>query len=371
MVSIAELIREHGRSVEEVRIGAGITAARMREIIGGAEPSVSELRRLAETLRLSMSDFLPVTPEEERAEVLFRERAAQKHKSGAPVEQFTRRVGGTLELLGTDHLPSWLAEFPTAPQTYKGSEFAAEEFRRRFFRNDQFGPFVALPSLLVNQLAVLLFVGSERAFDGASAILRGHVFVFVAAQFKPRMLFTLAHEVAHLLVHHNDRELVVLDASDDVWDLPSRDNRQEEAFANAFASALLVPRVGVGVALQRIKALTGARGDQVGDVEILYLSRIFGVSFEVAARRCEDLGLLLRGGARSMYEHLRKKYGSPEKRADLLNLPPRPEIEFPQIPPHLVDRAMRRIRSGEISVGRASQILNVSIPDIFLLHSRS
>jgi len=371
MVNLADVIRQHGRSLEEVSARAGIRESRVREINGGAEPSVGELRRLAETLGLSMADFLPVTAEEEQAEVLFRERAAQKQRGGAPVRQFTRRVGGALELLGMEHLPLWLAEFPATSQTYEGAEFATHEFRRRFFRNDQFGPLIGLPSLLVNQLGVLLFIGSERAFDGASAILKGHVFVFVAAQFKPRMLFTLAHELAHLLIHHTDRELVVLDGPDDVWDLPARDNRQEEAFANAFASALLVPKTGVGVALQRIKALTGASNDSVGDVEILYLSRIFGVSFEVAARRCEDLQLLPRGGARSLYEHLRKEHESPEKRADSLNLPPRPEIEFPQIPPHLVDRAMRRIRAGEISVGRASQILNVSIPDLFVLHSRS
>jgi len=371
MVNLAHHIRESRLSVREISGHAGIPETRITEIIGGAEPSVGELRRLAETLRLSMSDFLPVTSDEQHAEVLFRERAAQKHKVDAPVEQFTRRVGGALELLGTEPSPTWLAEFPVTPQTYEGAEYAAEEFRRKFLRNDQLGPLITLPSLLVNELGVLLFVGSERAFDGASAILRGHVFIFVAAQFKPRMLFTLAHEVAHLLAHHNDYEVVVLDTAEDVRDLPSRDHRKEEAFANAFASALLVPRTGLGVALKKIKALTGAHEDQVGDVEILYLSRIFGVSFEVAARRCEDLGLLLRGGARSMYEHLRKEYGSPEKRGEALSLPPRPEVEFPPIPPHLVDRAIRRIRAGEISVGRASHILNVSIPDIFVLHTRS
>jgi Zn-dependent peptidase ImmA (M78 family) len=273
--------------------------------------------------------------------------------------------------LGTELLPEWLAKFPSVPQSYEGAELAAKEFRRRFFRNDQFAPLVVLPSVLVNDLDVLLFVGSERSFDGASAILKGHVFVFVASQFKPRMLYTLGHEVAHLVANQKDPELVVLDAADDVRDLPSRDRRQEEAFANAFSSALLVPRSGVGVALKRIKALTNAGDDQIGDVELLYLSRIFGVSFEVAARRCEDLGLLLRGGARSLYEYLRKEYGSPEKRAEALGLPPRPEIEFPPVPPHLIERAVRRIRAGDISVGRASQILNLSIPDILQLNARS
>src|SRR5262249_19156183 len=121
MVNLGDVIRQRGRSLEEVSVHAGIRESRVREIVGGAEPSVGELRRLADTLGLSMSDFLPVTPEEKQAEVLFRERAAQKQKGDAPVRQFTRRVGGALELLGMEHLPLWLAEFPATPQTYEGA----------------------------------------------------------------------------------------------------------------------------------------------------------------------------------------------------------------------------------------------------------
>jgi uncharacterized protein DUF955 len=371
MIDLAERIRRSQFSVTQISNQTGIPAERITEIISGVEPSLRELRLLAQMLGLAIDDFLPATVQERRAEVLFRERAAHKRKADAPVAQFTKRVGGALELLGSEAPSASLADFPTPPQTYAGAEVAAAEFRRRFLRDDQLSPLITLPSLLVNDLDLLVFVGSERAFDGGSAVLGGHIFIFVAAQFKPRMLFTLAHEVAHLLAHHKDRELVVLDAPEDVRDFPTRNQRKEEAFADAFASALLLPQSGLGVALKKIKALLRAPKDRIGDVEILYLSRIFGVSFEAAARRCEDLGLLPRGGARSLYEHLRKEYGSPEKRAEALGLPPRPEIEFPPLPPHLVDRAIRRIRAGEISIGRASRILNIAIPDIFVLHTRS
>lgn len=103
----------------------------------------------------------------------------------------------------------------------------------------------------------------------------------------------------------------------------------------------------------------------LGDIEILYLSRIFGVSFEVAARRCEDLQLLPNGGARSLYEWLVKEHGSPEKRADGLGLPVRPDIEFANVPSELIDVAIDKIRTGELSIGKASSMLRMTIPQLY------
>src|SRR5439155_10338864 len=126
---------------------------------------------------------------------------------------------------------------------------------------------------------------------------------------------------------------------------------------------LILARGVVGIALKKIKEVGKLASDNIGDVEILYLSRIFGVSFQAAAVRCEDLSLLPRGGAISIYEKLVKEHGSPEKRAAEINLPPRPKIEFPAIPRHLLDAAIRKVQTGEMSIGRASAALNLSIAD--------
>jgi Zn-dependent peptidase ImmA (M78 family) len=184
------------------------------------------------------------------------------------------------------------------------------------------------------------------------------------------MLFTLAHEIGHLLSHQSkDGEFAILDSEGETEDVFGKRYRHRENFANAFASSLLLPRAGIGVALKKIKELIKAAPNQIGDVEISYLSRIFGVSFQVAARRCEDLGLLPPGGAFSLYNEICKIYGSPEKRADWIGLPPRPKIEFPAIPWKLLESAIDKIRSGDMSIGRASNVLNISIDRIMDLHA--
>src|SRR5262249_5567392 len=101
-----------------------------------------------------------------------------------------------------------------------------------------------------------------------------------------------------------------------------------------------------------------------GDLEISLLARIYGVSFYVAARRCEDLGLLPRGGAASLEHALRKKFGSAEKRGDMAQLPMRPEIVFQNVTEPLLVSAMEKIRSGDLSIGKASEALGISVIDL-------
>jgi Zn-dependent peptidase ImmA (M78 family) len=190
-------------------------------------------------------------------------------------------------------------------------------------------------------------------------------FVFVSAQFPPRMLFTLAHECGHLVAHHNPTEsFAVIDESTDAEGPSSPNKANEERYAGAFASALLMPRASVGIALKKIREAAKITQDALGDLEIGYLARIFGVSFWAAARRCEDLALLPRGGAASLNEKLVKEYESAEKRAEQAGLPPRQEVKFPPVPQTLLAAAIERVRSGELSVGRAASILGLSIGDL-------
>jgi len=127
-----------------------------------------------------------------------------------------------------------------------------------------------------------------------------------------------------------------------------------------------MPGPGLGIALQKIREIYEIKNDFVGDIEVSLLSRIFGVSFIAAARRCEDLRLLPRGGAESLNERLSKEFGSPEKRANEVGLPPRPKIDFPIVPRQLLSAAIRQIRSGTISIGRAASMLGLSISELML-----
>lgn len=151
----------------------------------------------------------------------------------------------------------------------------------------------------------------------------------------------------------------LLDNEKDFDDFSNTSRRAEEKFADEFACSLVLPRHGVLKALKAIRAQLKAAGP-LGDVEILWLARFFGVSFEVAAKRCEQLTLLPARGARALYQKLTDDFGNPEKRAEQLGLPARENFEI-DTSPALLHAATQRVRAGSLSVGRAAELLNVPV----------
>jgi Zn-dependent peptidase ImmA (M78 family) len=261
-----------------------------------------------------------------------------------------------------------LAGFEFDSETYEEAARLAEKFRLLFTPDRLDEPLYDLPDILVNLGGVILGRLETSRFEGASVIADGYAFIFVSPRFAGRMLFTLAHEVGHLIAHHKDGRAVVFDLSSQIGG--SRKYRsQSEAFVDAFASVLLMPTRGVGIALKQIRESFHIRSDSVGDIEILCLARLYGVSFEAAALRCENLELLPKGGARSLVDFLRSEHGSPEKRADALGLPKRPTISIPRVSRNLLNAAAERIQEGKISLGWVTDRLACSANDVFAARS--
>jgi Zn-dependent peptidase ImmA (M78 family) len=222
---------------------------------------------------------------------------------------------------------------------------------------------------VAEELKCILFVtdlGSDT--DGASAFINNVPFIFLAPRFEPRMLFTLAHELAHIIAHHKeDADYLKIDGR--IVEL-GRNKVKDEAFANAFASELLMPEEGVGYTLKSIREKLHMTNPSLSDIEIIYLSRIYGVSFEVAAKRCEDLNLLPKGGSVSLSEAIKKDFGTAEKRADALGIKERPKIIFPKVSSVLLGEAIDKIQSGEISIGKVSEILSIPMDEILSVKNR-
>ncbi len=214
-----------------------------------------------------------------------------------------------------------------------------------------------LDGLIVSQL-------KNSKYEGASVAAGGYLFVFVSPRFPARMLFTLGHELGHVVAHHS-LQSAHLDLASNIGSFRNR----AEGFADAFSSAFLLPSQSVGGALHEIRRIIGATSDEVGDVEILILARLHGVSFAVAARRCEDLDLLPVGGAASLTEYLRRHYKSPEKRADALNLPPREVVHFDAVSPVLMKYVHASIARGTTSPSWIADRLSTSIESIYDSHA--
>lgn len=366
MTKLADLLKNDVKKLSKIGTRTGIAVARLEALISDEEPSVGELTRLAGFFNLTVEDLLPSVARENAVEVLFRAAGSNDEVS---VGALSRRMGSALELLtGRSEVPSWFGEFDPRDSSFEAAEGNATHFRSLFYSEDQLSPLTSLPSIVVEKLRVLLFVVASSRFDGASAIFNGLPFAFLAERFPPRMLFTLAHELGHLLVHPDAEPFAVIDVESEGTKRTGK-NFKKEFYAHAFASCLLMPAQGVGLVLKKIRSKQASPGPELGDLEILLLSRIYGVSFYAAARRCEDLKLLPQGAAVSLDEKLRKEFGSAEQRATAANLPARTSLEFPRIPEQLLSAALKKVRSGDMSVGRVSSILGVSIADLVAFNS--
>jgi Zn-dependent peptidase ImmA (M78 family) len=365
MTNLAELLISRTlRQLQRVATKAEVPIERLRELALGQEPSMAELRPLADALRVPLQELVatPSKPQE-HVEFLFRNTASLA--DSAIVGRLARTVGSTIELIKDRRAmrPDWRHAFAPAESSLANAEANAAVFRTVFCDNDQLSPLINLPERAADRMGAFIFVIRNSHIDGASAYLDGIPYAFVSARFKARMLFTLAHELGHLVAHHGDEEFATVDAS--IEKPVPFGGPDDEAYANSFASALLMPRMAVGIALRSIRKIGRITSDQIGDIEIGYLARIFGLSFWAAARRCEGLDLLPRGGAYALNQELIKHYGSAEKRGDELGLPSRANIVFPPIPKVLLDAAVSSVKSGELSVGKAANMLGLSVSDLF------
>jgi Zn-dependent peptidase ImmA (M78 family) len=293
--------------------------------------------------------------------LLFRSTASSRPDLG--VESAAAFVEAAIKILPPRAaLPEWFSDFAFSAETYDEAGRLADEFRLRFIPDRLDDPLLDLPEILI-RLGVIIGRLETSRFEGASAVTDGYAFIFVSPRFSGRMLFTLAHELGHLIAHHKERRAVVFDRATQIGG--RRHLTRPESFVDAFASALLMPASGVGKALRTIRKTLWVQSEVVGDVELLYLARFYGVSFDVAARRCEDLGLLPRGGAISLADHIRELHGSPEKRAEALGLPARPTIYIPHASSNLLKTAVSQIERGNVSLGWVTDRLGCTANDIY------
>jgi Zn-dependent peptidase ImmA (M78 family) len=196
---------------------------------------------------------------------------------------------------------------------------------RQVMRVPDAQPLFDLPLLLAKAFGVFTFPIKLNEISGGCAIIGGTPMLFVATADDMHGLFRCAHQLAHVIALSNQSHAASLDLSGE--DLGTAKSPHEH-FADNVALNLLVPKRGLGIALRQTRRLLRATGP-LGDVELLHISRIFGVSFLAVCKRCEQEKLLPKGGALALERFLVEKFGSAERRAEELDLPARPSIKFP------------------------------------------
>lgn len=362
MNRIAQTLQKMALSAEDIASRSKLSPERVRELMKGGDASVSDLRALSQGLRVPLSIFANNRAEGSELSTLFRSNASTRPDLGA--ENVKTFVESALQVLPPrSEPPEWLSTLACLREDYEEAARLANDFRRLFVPNRPDDPLLDLPQLLVALGGVVLGRLQTSRFEGASVLADGYGFIFISPRFISRMLFTLAHELGHLLAHHASGRAVVLDPARRIG--AKRPSSRSEAFVDAFASVLLLPARGVALTLREIRKTLGVKHDQIGDVELLYLARFYGVSFDVAARRAESLDLLPSGGAASLTEHLIKTSRSPERRAADLGLPDRLSVDFPRVSLNLLEAAVKKIDDGTISTGWVTDRFNCTINDVY------
>lgn len=370
MAAVAKLLKNCALPPDVIARRSHLDRGRVEEILSGAPLSMGELRALSSGLKIPLHAFsrgMLASNRSENVRALYRS-GTQNNSLSFPVERIAEYVTAALRLLPrASQSDAWFCDYRANQQTSEEAHRLATQFRTAFFPDRLDAPLLDLPSRLTDKHLAHISLLSKSRIEGASVTVSGHAFIFLSPRFPGRMLFTLAHELGHIVAQHADEGTAVFERASQIGGL--RKKREDERFVDAFASILLMPDRGVGRFLHTVRDALGISSPDVGDIELLLLARYYGVSFDVAARRCEDLHLLPEGAAWAMSRQLRKEFGSAEKRAESAGLPPRPNVEFPRISRQLLGRVVESINQGDVSAGWAADSFGFSIGELHDWHA--
>lgn len=346
-----------GVKSQELAQAVGIDPSAMSNIESGKRAvKTDELGRIAQALGVSPLAIL------DESSLLAKLPLAPRIETDRPLG------GSTLErLTALAELHEVLAheEIPATPLLQDVPEIAVRDWKQSAERLASWAEtrlevqttgderFLALADAIETrlQIDVLIEDHADASLAGAAITDRSFPLVFVkASQPRPRALFTLAHELAHVLV--DDGEAITLDA-----DLSAHSDR--ERLANAFAATYLMPATAVA----EVHEEHGLR--PAGLAQMLVT---FGVSFESLVYRLHNLGYInyqgrnqLRGGGvRAVLADLDD---DDLTRSILARLAERPRVES-RPPAWLAGRALTGYRRGVVSVRPLAGLLGVDADDL-------
>lgn len=217
--------------------------------------------------------------------------------------------------------------FPVAAPSMESSESAARALRDAW--NLGLDPIPNLTEFLEERGLKVLSVrlpDKVSGFQAAVSRRSGSPFPIVvvnADEPGERQRFTLAHELAHLLLVPNDEEA-------------------REALCHRFASAFLMPAESLFEALGRSR-----RTLSMG--ELFLLKPLFGVSAQAIVRRAKDLGVISEGVYGSLFREFSRRGWRRRE--------PNPLV--PENPGRFLRLCFHAVSEGLISESRGAELLEV------------
>lgn len=268
---ISEHLPDGARALPALSERTEISLERLAELESGGNPRMVEVARLAEGLNIDPIHLFRKAPS------LKARRAGDG--DGGQLPTFLDEVDSFLATYTPELRPSVEEAFPATRYNHAraaGNGWAERHGVREFTLDHD-----PLLSAVERDLNIPVFVWPiEDAPAGATVDFSGALGIWVNShdQSGARQRFTLAHEVAHILLKHVDSGSggVVVDFKTDIDTPESRD----EKLAGACASAIVVDS----------EAVRSVWGDQGGMAEVAKIAATLGISYSaslVALKRDE------------------------------------------------------------------------------------
>lgn len=344
----------------ETLVRAGLSESRSRELFENHEPTIEEIRAISRTLRVPARDLIIPLRRASSDQTRFRSNFNYSSNEFSLLEAL-RVDSRFLEISDSIEIQSELPFFLEFPKDANSAEHLSRIFRTDLLDRDLISPLVDLPTIIFNKFRVITFLFSSRNIDGACFRGDKSAIIGIAERNDIRMIYTLAHEICHLLTDVDDADPNGTWFDEDVLKPNRKDVRTDELFANEFAAALLIPVEGLRRQIAIANALIEPKPPSLTAFHIAHIARRFGTSFYVAGRRCESLGLLNTGATAALQNALNRQYGSAEKYADEVGIAARDPIDWLFPVKSVVNLNYERIIRGDISLSYLSNIMNLRL----------
>lgn len=222
-----------------------------------------------------------------------------------------------------------------AVQTIEEAEFAAEKLRGVWKLGiDPIGSMTELlevKGIKVISLKLPPAVSGSKAFAMQAKFEAAALIVVNSTHNGERQRFTLAHELAHLVLRFDEQQL---------------SDKQQEKAADRFAGAFLV-------AQEMLRKVVGKSRNAISMGELLALKKFFKVSVATLVVRCRQLGILTQAIYGKLFGEL-KAAGMVDSGAA------EPEPIPPEVPDRMRRLCLRAVAEGVISESKAAELLRIS-----------
>ncbi len=305
-------------------------------------PSSSVLIALSRALKVS-PDFLLSTREVELAGVDFRKSASAVAKEERAVEamvldQVERYLQLEDLLPGQEGLWSLPRHAAFTIGAVEGAELAAEALRRHWKLG--VAPIPMMAELLEENGVKVVALNLPESVSGSKAFVKRHksvdvpVIVVNENHNGERQRFTLAHELAHLVLR---------------FEKGFEDAKQEKA-ADRFAGAFLMDK-------EMLFSLFGEKRKSISMGELVELKQLFKVSVAALVMRCSQLEIISRGVFFSLWNQIKAlNWNNPDTQE------PNPIAK--EIPVRMQRLCFRAVAEGVISEAKAASLLRITTREL-------